>query len=198
LEWLPDSVFVLDKYHKNKAITAMTAGLKKDFKDAFDHGISVALKSEDMGFFEFLTNSLCTQSPERTEIITKNAKYLERFVKGISICGKDPAANNGGCTEPHVSHVLSSRLSSRPMAWSKTTLQKLAPVLATGKVSSVGKPKPESIKTLPKALRKTVIKANKIFNKEGTLGLPMPDAIGRLPITGKVTGTQVILKMYAN
>jgi hypothetical protein len=197
LEWLPGSVFVLDKYHKNKAITAMTAGLDKDTRDIFEHNIRIALKSEDMGFFGFLTDSLCVQTPGRAEIITKNAAYLKQFVKGISICRKDLAANNGGCTEPHVSHVLSSRLSSRPMAWSKTTLQKLAPVLAAGKVSSVNKPKPELTQALPKTLHKTVVRANKTFNKEGTLGLPMPDAIGRLPLTGKVTGTQIILKAYA-
>jgi len=74
-----------------------------------------------------------------------------------SICAMDTGANNGGCTEPHVSHGLSSRLSSRPMAWSKTTLQKLAPVLAVGKVSSVSKPNTDTVKRLPQAQSQTVL-----------------------------------------
>jgi hypothetical protein len=197
LEWLPGAVFVLDKYHKNKAITSMTAGLDKDLQVPLEQAIRGALNHEDMRFFDDITESLCAQTPERMEIITQSAKYLKQFVKGISICVTDPMANNGGCTEPHVSHVLSSRLSSRPMAWSKKTLQKLAPVLAAGKASSVSRLKTETAKSLPKPLRKTVLRANKAFSHENTLGLPMPDAIGRLPITGKVTGLQVILKGYA-
>ena len=56
----------------------------------------------------------------KVETISQNAAYLQRFVKGISICKKDERANNGGCTEPHISHVLAARLSSRPLAWSET------------------------------------------------------------------------------
>ena len=56
----------------------------------------------------------------QTETISQNAAYLQRFVKGIGICKKDERANNGGCTEPHISHVLAARLSSRPLAWSET------------------------------------------------------------------------------
>ena len=84
------------------------------------------------------------------------------------------------------------------MVWSKKTLQKLAPVLAAGKANSVGKSKTESMINLAKPIRKTIARANKSFYREGTLGLPMPEAIGRLPITGKVTGLQVVLKHYAN
>lgn len=113
--------FVLDKYHKNKAIKLMTAGLDKKGRDEFDREIRNALNNEDMEYFEQLTGSLCVQLPDRTETIVQNAGYLNRFVGGISICTKDSGANNGGCTEPHVSHVLSARLSGRPMAWSKKT-----------------------------------------------------------------------------
>ena len=71
----------------------------------------------------------------QTETISQNAAYLQRFVKGIGICKKDERANNGECTEPHISHVLAARLSSRPLAWSETTLKHLAPILAAGKLT---------------------------------------------------------------
>jgi len=196
LEWLPGAAFVLDKYHKNKAIKSMTAGLDKVSRNEFDREIRIALSNEDVEFFEQLAGSLCVQMPERAETILENAGYLKRFISGISICAKDSCANNGGCTEPHVSHVLSARLSSRPMAWSKATLQKLAPVLAAGKVDAVGKINQETdIKHLPTPLRKTAASASKAFCR-GAVGLPSPDAIGRLPISGKVTGTQKILKLF--
>lgn len=196
-EWLPKATFVLDKYHKNKAIKAMTAGLDRQTRNEFDREIRTALSNEDIEFFEQLTSSLCCQLPERTSKILESAKYLKRFIAGISICVKDFRANNGGCTEPHVSHILSSRLSSRPMAWSKTTLKKLAPVLAAGKVTTINKTTGHETdaQCLPAPLRKAAVSANKAFRR-GAVGLPMPEAIGRLPISGKVNGTQKILKLF--
>ena len=192
LEWISGTVFVLDKYHKNKAIKCMTAGLAEGDRKLFDKEICWALENEELRFFDEITASLCSQLPERVEKILESAKYLGRFVKGISICKKDPCANNGGCTEPHVSHVLSARLSSRPMAWSSKTLKKLAPVLAVGTVSFQTK---EGKESLPKPLRKAAASASKAFRR-GTVGLPSPDAIGKLPISGKITGTQKILKLF--
>ena len=90
---------------------------------------------ENLELYEQLTGSLIMQNPDRAEIISQNAAYLQRFVKGIGICKKDERANNGGCTEPHISHVLAARLSSRPLAWSETTLKHLAPILAAGKLT---------------------------------------------------------------
>ena len=92
---------------------------------------------ENLELYEQLTGSLIMQNPDRAETISQNAAYLQRFVKGIGICKKDERANNGGCTEPHISHVLAARLSSRPLAWSKTTLKHLAPILAAGKLTQI-------------------------------------------------------------
>ena len=85
----------------------------------------------------------------KVETISQNAAYLQRFVKGISICQKDERANNGGCTEPHISHVLAARLSSRPLAWSETTLKHLAPILAAGKLTLNRKSTDNELVTLP-------------------------------------------------
>jgi hypothetical protein len=193
LEWFPTATFVLDKYHKNKAIKGMTAGLSKADRKLFDREIRESLALENIEFFGELTMSLCDELPERTEKILDNARYLKNFVSGISICEKDPRANNGGCTEPHVSHILSARLSSRPMAWSKQTLKKLAPVLATGDVTFQAK---QEAPELPKPLRKAAVSANKALRR-GAAGLPSPYAIGTLPISGKVTGMQTLLKRFA-
>jgi hypothetical protein len=192
LEWIPGAVFVLDKYHKNKAIKSMTAGLEESDQKLFDREIRWSLENEDFRFFEELTFSLCRDLPERAEKILESAEYLRRFVSGISICKKDPCANNGGCTEPHVSHILSARLSSRPMAWSSKTLKKLAPVLAAGNVALKCK---EDNESLPLPLRKAAARASKALRR-GVAGLPSPDAIGALPISGKITGTQKILKLF--
>ena len=192
-DWIPNAVFVLDKYHKNKAIKQMTAGLAKSDRKLCDREIRWALENEDLRFFDELTASLYSEMPDREEKILSAAGYLKRFVKGISVCLLDSDANNGGCTEPHVSHVLSSRLSSRPMAWSKKTLIKLAPVLACGQIVFREKDK---IAPLPKSLRKAAASASKAFRRNA-VGLPYPDSIGRLPISGHVTGTHILLKLFA-
>ena len=198
LEWIPDAVFVLDKYHKNKAIKAMTAGLQPTDRKIYDKEIREALAREDIRFFDELAQSLCGQFPERIDKIQDNAAYLKRFISGISICELDYRANNGGCTEPHVSHVLSARLSSRPMAWSKQTLKKLAPVLASGSLTFKSK---QETSALPLPLRKAAASASKAFRRgkpKNSVGLPDPDKIGNVPLlNGKVTGTQKILKIFS-
>ena len=199
LEWIPDAVFVLDKYHKNKAIKQMTTEFDRDTRKLIDENIREALADEDVRFFDELTQSICSQNPQRTEKILEAARYLKNFIGGISVCKTDPAANNGGCTEPHVSHILASRLSSRPMAWSRTTLKKLAPVLASGQVVLNAK---ADMPPLPKPLRKAAASATRAARetskafRRGTAGLPNPDSIGKLPVSGKITGTQKILKFF--
>ena len=194
LEWLPNAIFVLDKYHKNKAIKSITAGLEKDKRNNFDKAIREALSNEDIQLYRDIMRCLCNEMPERADKIWDSAVYLANFVKGISICDKDPRANNGGCTEPHVSHVLSARLSTRPMAWSKETLKQLAPILAAKQIK-LQQLQLDPI-VIPKPLRKVTAKARKEFLKRAT-GLPHPNAIGTLPISGKVTGTQALLKLFA-
>ena len=132
LEWFPGAKFVLDKYHKNKEIAAMTAGLEHLTRKEFQVQIRYALAQNDSRFLLELADSLVSELPHREETIRQAAGYLNNQIEGVAICSADPEANNGGCTEPHVSHILSSRLSSRPMAWSAKTLTKFAPMLAGG------------------------------------------------------------------
>jgi len=192
LEWITPAKFVLDKYHKNKAIKTMTAGMPVKSRKFYDREMRDSLAREDLLYFEKLSQSLKDQLPDREDKIQSNEGYLKRFVSGISICEKDSGANNGGSAEPHVSHILSSRLSSRPMAWSKRTLKQLAPLLTTEIIVYRAAQEPTE---LPKPLQKAVANANKSFRKQ-TFGLPHPDAIGTLPLNGKITGTQVLLKRF--
>lgn len=105
LEWFPNSTFVLDKYHKNKEIPRMTAGLDNTTRRQYEIQIRWALNNNDSRFFLELADSLTAQLPERAETILNSAYYLKKNIAGISICTTDPEANNGGCTEPHVSHI---------------------------------------------------------------------------------------------
>lgn len=191
LEWFPNAIFVLDKYHKNKAVTAMTAGLEPVTRRQYDIQIRSALRDNDSRFFLELADSLSAQLPERAEKIQPAAGYLKTHIEGVSICAADPEANNGGCTEPHISHVLSSRLSSRPMAWSATTLSSLAPMLADGgDVELRAKPQQPQDSFLPKAAKAAAGTFKKIKFA------PIPNSIGNvIPIQfGKVTSLYKTLR----
>ena len=189
MEWLPNCRFVLDKYHKNKEIKKMSAGLRTlQMRREVETGIRESLIREDDVFFEDITESLCKEMPGREKAIRDAARYLQNHKGGIRICVQDKEANNGGCSEPHVSHVLSSRLSDRPRTWSKETLASLAPILAArGELEE----KKEIPITKDSLLKKAAVKAGKAFDRKHTLGLVQPEAIGALTAIamGKMTPT---------
>ena len=83
--------------------------------------------------------------PERQERIEEGLSYLYNNLDAIAIRYQDPEARNGGATEPHVSHVLSSRLSSRPMGWSVQTLEHLVPILVAKSHEIIPKSKQEEL-----------------------------------------------------
>jgi hypothetical protein len=184
LEWFPGAIYVLDKYHKNKAITAMTAGLDKATRKFYREQIRFALENKDSRFLFELSDSLISQRPDREEKIRDAAGYLNDHIDGVAICNEDPEANNGGCTEPHVSHVLSSRLSSRPLAWSAETLKRLAPMLANG-----GDIEPQ--RQLPQPQERILVRATRAASRKikKIQFAPDPDSIGTLrpQNSGKVT-----------
>ncbi len=138
-EWLHDAVFVLDLYHKNKYIQQLLAGYdpKKTHQVRLD--LNQTLNDQDKDYFDSIVQMLLTDVPQRADKIREAAAYLRSHMPAIAISATDPKARNGGATEPHISHVLSSRLSSRPMGWSKKTLESFAPILANGPEVSFGK-----------------------------------------------------------
>ena len=144
LEWLPKSKFVLDQYHKNKYVTEVVAGCDADEKQMLRRAIQHAMEDEDAAYFTKAIQYALEKHPEREETITDAANYLLNQMEGVSIRTKEPESKNGGATEPHVSHVLSDRLSSRPKGWSKETLKRFAPILANGSdVRMIRKDQPE-------------------------------------------------------
>ena len=108
---------------------------------------------------------------------------LDNF-QAIHIWYTDPEARNGGATELHVSNVLSARLSSRLMAWSKDTLRRFLPILAAGSCALDLKEDAFSLPPAPES--RIVTKARRKACRH--LGLPDPDRAVQLPgAAGKVT-----------
>ena len=195
LEWLPNCRFVLDKYHKNKEIKRMSSGLSPNtLRRDVETAIRESLLREGNGLFNDITRSLCKETPGREKDIQGAAQYLLSHKEGIRICLLEEEANNGGCTEPHVSHILSSRLSNRPRAWSKATLSSLAPILAArGELE-------EKTKVLPveePLLKKASAKAKKMFMPRHALGLVEPEAVGTLAAIAMGKRTPTFKAVYS-
>ena len=171
LEHLPNCTFVLDPYHKNKAIKQALSGIGRESARVYEDEIRQALNDGDRRQLRSLWERLSREYPERKKTIDENMGYLMTNIDAIAIVEKDECARNGGCTEPHVSHILSARLSSRPMGWSRETLKHLVPILAAGGATFRSEKEPESayppVSHFMKAGRKRYL--------PNTLGLADPD-----------------------
>ena len=132
--------------------------------------------------------------PEREKTIREATNYLLDNFDAITVCNKDPEATNGGATEPHVSNILSARISSRPMAWSAETLRHLVPILAAGRCE-LRREMQETGQTV-EPLRK-LLQPYRCKVAEFSLGLADPDTAVSLPgRTGKVTPLYNALRLF--
>lgn len=120
-------VRVLDEYHLNKYLTSMTSHLwdsSDDAKDMLRRVIRRGTKAD----FEALCDRIYGDAEDdgakkrvedsRSYILNNWTAARIRLVYKTGIVGSS--------TEGHVSHVLASRMSSRPMGWSKTGADKMA------------------------------------------------------------------------
>ena len=125
LNWIPKVKFVLDKYHLNKSILQATGSQPEKRKE-----IHKAIKNADKVLFEKITKEVIVNAAGESEItrIKDFKKYILNNWQGIKIYSEEACGGSG--TEGHVSHVLSSRLSSRPMGWSKKGLRAMAELRA--------------------------------------------------------------------
>lgn len=193
LEWLPNCKYCLDKYHINKNYKKIVAGFNRNEKVSYLKRIKQSLANNDKEEFkEIIEEMLNTHSDLKASII-EAGKYLWNNFDAISIYKYDTEASNGGATEPHVSHILSSRLSSRPMGWSLQTLEKLVPILATGRFSFSSLTNQKAIQKSSNSPRKTTRKKNYTKN---SLGVADPDISISMACARKNSSTFNMIKHY--
>ena len=115
MDYLVKPVFILDKYHQNKYVKQVVGPDKARQFELLD-----LLKNGSK--LELLTKLESHYAEAQTEAHKKRIQnaydYFKNNWDGISNARKYPDVL--GCSaEGHVSHVLSERLSSRPMGWSR-------------------------------------------------------------------------------
>lgn len=123
LHWIPKSKFVLDNYHMNQYIKAATAHLGDE---ALVQGLRDALDDADKKMAQRVFGRILdrTESESKRVVVYESKRYLMNNWAGIAI--KMGNRDIVGCSaEGHVSHVLSARLSSRPLSWSRIGADKM-------------------------------------------------------------------------
>ena len=123
--------YVLDEYHIEKYLMKLTSHMLDSQGDARDE-LRYTIRSKTKSEFNELVNRLETylkddtgmrRMEEARNYITSNwtaAKLRLRHQDGVKGCS----------AEGHVSHILSSRMSSRPMGWSIKGASKMAQMRA--------------------------------------------------------------------
>lgn len=119
--WIKGSIYVLDRYHLSKYVTQATAHMGYTTPimwDYINNGDSKNIKE----LFKAIIS--LTETETKKKSVQEARKYILCNWKGIR---NQYEADYAGCSaEGHVSHILSLRLSSRPLGWCKTGVDQMA------------------------------------------------------------------------
>ena len=123
--------YVLDGFHLEKTLTKLTSHMKDSKEDA---------KTELRNSIRWETKAAFNKKVDELEEYLENGTGLERMEtarvyilsnwRAAKLRLKHKEGIKGCSAEGHVSHVLSSRMSSRPMGWSVTGAAKMAQLRA--------------------------------------------------------------------
>jgi len=119
--------YVLDKFHLKKYIERATLQLGK-YAEEVKQYIYDEISFEDKQGLIRILNLIKENTYEKNKIedVDKAKNYILNHWEAIIIRNKNKDENLGCSAEGNVSHIFSSRLSSRPLGWSIKGLDKMA------------------------------------------------------------------------
>ena len=122
LEWLPQSINVLDKFHLMKAVNGIVGKENKDNeKEKAEYKRRIYRSFYQLNFEETKEIVYEILAEEMEENVRNRKEKLLRYIlnnkEGITNLYKYQKELHGCSAEGHVSHLYSARLSSRPLGW---------------------------------------------------------------------------------
>ena len=121
LNWIKGSQYVLDYFHLSKYVRKATAHMPQTFEPLWGY-INRHQKDHVKQLLNFIIEE--TESETKKEAVKDCKRYILNNWEGIKRRYEEEYI---GCSaEGHISHILSSRLSSRPLGWSKTGADQMA------------------------------------------------------------------------
>jgi len=123
LDVIPKSKFVLDRYHMNKYVLKACANNKE-----YRSKLWTCLNLCDKQGLEIVMEELYSkaESENKKKELIEIKSYLLNNWAGIEIQAYEAGRVIGCSAEGHVSHLLSARLSSRPLGWSREGIECMA------------------------------------------------------------------------
>lgn len=117
LKCIPNLIYVLDEFHLNKYINRISRKFW-DSSDDVKKALRKMIEVNDYAKFDETIKRLCKSlSDKNKEKVIEDAKYIANNWNACFLRLKLKEHICGCSAEAHVSHVLASRMSSRPMAW---------------------------------------------------------------------------------
>lgn len=118
LGWIDKSKYVLDRFHLSKYIRKATAHKDYMSKPIWTH-INLGMRDEVKELLNIIIED--TESETKREAVKETKRYIMNNWEGIQ---RQKEKDYVGCSaEGHVSHIMSDRVSSRPMGWSREGLR---------------------------------------------------------------------------
>lgn len=125
---LEKSHFVLDKFHIMKRINASVSHLMDSAEDVKSELWECINEADKEGLKETYRKirAATEEGSPKYEEVREAETYLLRQWDGIEIRVRDAGGSWKCCAEGQVSHLLSDRMSSRPMGWSELGCSQMA------------------------------------------------------------------------
>lgn len=187
IKYLPKSVFMLDRFHRNEYIKK-AAGGDEGFRQELRMALDAGDKAETFTVLKEIYET--AQSDTQRKRIIDVRQYFRNNWDGIEAVTRYP--NVLGCSaEGHVSHILSERLSSRPKGWSRIGAEQMARLrVFVRNKGDIGKELIKRAKSCKRSLSRSI---EKEIRKKVSIGFEKHDNISVLH-RGKITPIFVALK----
>ena len=122
LEWLPKSIYVADRFHLEKALTGLCGKDNKEQKSK----IREAMYEFDYEKVKELGYEILAEEMEKS-VRERKLKELEYIINNEEGFRNSVYYDVPGCAaEGDISHTYSDRLSSRPLGWKESNVDKMA------------------------------------------------------------------------
>ena len=123
--------YVLDEFHLEKYLTRLTSHMKDSKEDA-KRELYEAIRNKTKRDFEEIVERLknCLETEAGIKRIEESKEYILSNWTAAKLRLNREKGIKGCSAEGHVSHVLSSRMSSRPLGWSIEGMSKMAELRA--------------------------------------------------------------------
>ncbi len=195
LEWIEGSEFILDSFHLNKSILIISGGNSRKINRERYNKLKLLIYSKEKEEFNKYAKELIDEEKGKSAKDRKNQQrryILNQWTWIVSNLDNKEKYQLGCSAEGHVSHILASRMSSRPLSWSREGLEAITK-LRIAAVNGITRNK----------IYETLIKANNEIAQEKykpvkhlkRIKRHTMEALGNIPVLsiGKINGLQTMM-----